>query len=180
MSYTPNRSLRRKPVSALVYHWTGGSFKSAVDWCLRDESDVSYHTIIAPDGTRRDLIPIEEWKTTATWSVGHAKAPQDFPEPMDLANHRTINVAFAGGPPIALTPAAFNMGVAVGLEVFLAMKWTRNDLWRVVGHADVAVYGPGHPKAGQFGRKPDPWGSAWLERAKLVGELDRLLKLVGV
>jgi hypothetical protein len=180
MNYTPNRSIRRKPIVAVVYHWTGGTFKSAVDWCLRDESDVSYHTIISPTGERRDLIPFDEWKTTAAWSVGHAKTPPGFPESLALANHVTINIALAGGPPVAPTQAAVNMAVAVGHEVFLSMKWGTKDLWRVLGHADVAVYGPDHPKAGQFGRKPDPWGNDWLKRANLVAELERLLKLSGV
>lgn len=180
MTYTPNRSIRKKPVVALVYHWTGGTFNSAVDWCLRDESDVSYHVVIGPQGQRRDLVPFEEWKNVATWSVGYAKAPAGFPESLALANHATINIAFAGGPPVPLTQAAFNMGVAIGLEVFVSMKWGSADLWRVLGHADVAVYDPKHPKAGQFGRKPDPWGSDWVKRDNLVAELERLLKLIGV
>jgi hypothetical protein len=163
-----------------VYHWTGGTYASAVDWCLRDESDVSYHTVISPKGERTDLIPFAEWNKYAAWSVGYAKAPEGFPEPMTLANHRTINIAFAGGPPVGLTDAAFNMGVSIGLEVFMQQKWGTKDLWRVLGHSDVAVFGPEHPKAGQFGRKHDPWGENWVSRERLVGELERLLKLVGV
>lgn len=178
MSYTPNRSERRRPVSAIVYHWTGGTYASAVDWCLRDESDVSYHVVIGPKGERRDLLPFDQWDRLAAWSVGYAKAPPGYPGEMDLANHRTINIAFAGGPPVGLTDAAFNMGVGIGLEVFVKFNWGVEDLWRVIGHADVAVYDPKHPKAGQFGRKPDPWGSGWLQRERLVGELERLIKLV--
>jgi len=142
---------------------------------LRDESDVSYHAIVGPKGERRDILPFTEWKKLSAWSVGVAKAPAGFPENLTLANHATINLAFAGGPPIGLTDAAFEQGVAIGVEVFQLMEWGVSDLWRVLGHADLAVYGPTHPKAGQYGRKTDPWGMAWLARDMLVAALRRRL-----
>lgn len=186
--YTPNWSKRRHNVEALVYHWTGGTFKSAVSWCLADESEVSYHTVISPEGTRRDLLAFDEWKTKSAWSVGTGREPDGFPVKMPNPNHYSISVALAGGPTVLPTEAAFNMAVAIGLEVFHAMKWTSKDLWRVVGHIDLATFPKEHPKAGQFGRKQDPWvwkdpkgvEHVWLDKARLLSELERLLKLTGV
>ncbi len=154
---SPNKSKRREKVAYLVVHWTGGTFASAVDWCLRDESDVSYHVIIAPDGEARQIVPWEY----AAWAVGWSKSPYpDFP--FMSGNHASESIALAGGPPVAPTQKQRERLVVILAERMVANGWDHDQVWRIIGHDQTAVFKPGHPQAGQFGRKPDPQGHGWL------------------
>jgi len=154
---SPNRTKRREPVRFLCVHWTGGTFSSAVDWCCRDESDVSYHVIIGPDGAAVQLVP---WDYAA-WAVGWSKSPAPWLT-FTSGNHASESIALAGGP--ATPPTAEQVATLVQLltERMRARGWGAGDVRRILGHDDVAVYKPGHAKAGRFGRKPDPQGTdAW-------------------
>jgi N-acetyl-anhydromuramyl-L-alanine amidase AmpD len=48
---TPNRRIGGlKKVAGIVLHHTAGSFDGSVSWCMKAESKVSYHAIVALDG----------------------------------------------------------------------------------------------------------------------------------
>jgi len=64
---TPNvtRGKRIRP-QAIVLHHTDGGYEGSVDWCMRPESRVSYHAIVAKDGKRTTLADPDE----RTWHAG--------------------------------------------------------------------------------------------------------------
>lgn len=154
---SPNRTKRREPVRWLCVHWTGGSFASSVDWCCRKESRVSYHAIINLDGSIAQLVP---WDYAA-WAVGWSKPPAEWLT-FTSGNHSSESIALAGAPPKPPTAAQVAALVQLLAERMRARGWGAQDVHRILGHDQVAVYEPGHKKAGQFGRKPDPQGTdAW-------------------
>lgn len=63
---TPNVSKKRIKPKGIVLHHTGGSYAGSVDWCLRSQSKVSYHCIVAPNGGRTILAD----DTQRTWHAG--------------------------------------------------------------------------------------------------------------
>jgi N-acetyl-anhydromuramyl-L-alanine amidase AmpD len=161
---SPNKTRRRagEPIVAIVVHWTGGTYKSALDWCLRDESDVSYHDLIGR--TSGEFAGIVPWKDYAAWSVGYAKSPDpriDWVQP----NRGTINVALSGGPPTRPTDWQYSTLVDTIAGYFEELQWDAGQAFRIIGHDDVAVFGPGHARAGEHGRKDDPQGLEWAQRA---------------
>lgn len=154
---SPNRTRRREYVTWLCVHWTGGTFGSAVDWCTRPESEVSYHTIISPEGKIARLVPYD----FAAWAVGYSKSP--LPNlTFRSGNHSSESIALAGGPPGEPTAAQRKALLGILAERMRAHGWGPGEVWRILGHDQVAIYGPDHPdatKRGKFGRKPDPQGT---------------------
>ena len=82
---TPNVSRGRTIVpKAIVLHHTSGNYSGSVAWCLDPASKVSYHCIVAKDGSRSVLADPDErawhagvssWKGRRdlnSWSVGAA------------------------------------------------------------------------------------------------------------
>lgn len=134
-----------------------------MDWCNRDESDVSYHAIIAPDGRIAQLV---DWNLAA-WSVGWAKSIDPrvvfaSTKTVCKSNHASESIALAGAPPKRPTQQQVDMLVGLLVYRFVQLGWTKDDVWRIWGHDDCAIFDPKHVRAGQFGRKPDPQGSGWL------------------
>ncbi len=150
---SPNHSARRyagKPVTpvAVCLHWTGGTYKSAVDWCTRDESDVSYAKIVGPNGEVSTLVAPDR----SSWSVGKSQAPA--PWKGSHGNAMTYNIALAGGPPTKPTTAQVDATVQCIKETFAHFGWPLRDVFRITGHHEWAM-----PR----GRKVDPVGSGWLD-----------------
>jgi len=163
---SPNRSHRLARVGLVVLHWTGGTFGSAVNWCCDPRSEVSYNDIVAPDGRVARLVPYVDY---AAWAVGFAAVPPGAPYTFHRANHESVNLALAGGPPIPPTAAAVTTLVERIVAVFRlpGTDLSPDELWRIIGHEDVAVYGPEHKRAGQFGRKDDPTGRQFIAAGHL-------------
>jgi hypothetical protein len=65
---TPNFGKNPLKPFGIVLHHTGGSYAGSVDWCLRKESKVSYHTIIDLDGSRMILTKDNQ----ITWHAGRS------------------------------------------------------------------------------------------------------------
>lgn len=94
-----NRNLEIKPM-AVVLHHTSGSYAGSVDWCLKKESEVSYHCIIKRDGERTVLAADNHrtwhagksnWKGKPdlnSWSLGVAFEGDSYKEPLsqDMIN----------------------------------------------------------------------------------------------
>ncbi len=163
--FSPNSSRRTSPILCIVVHWTGGSYASARDWCLRDESDVSYHELLGRvPGEWCELVPVDR----AAWSVGHARSDDDRIA-FGNGNQASWNIALSGAPPIR--PTEWQVGtlierLAVRMPQF---GWGAEDVWRIRGHGQLAVFGPTHARAGQRGRKDDPEGRAWMARERQAG-----------
>lgn len=73
--------------TAVVLHHTSGSYAGSVDWCLRPESQVSYHVIIKEDGERTVLAGDNQ----RTWHAG-----KSFWRGKPDLNSWSLGVAFAG------------------------------------------------------------------------------------
>jgi len=94
-----NRNLQIKP-KAVVLHHTSGSYAGSVDWCLKPESQVSYHCIIKRDGERTILASDNQrtwhagksnWRGKPdlnSWSLGLAFEGDSYKEPLsqDMIN----------------------------------------------------------------------------------------------
>lgn len=171
MTLSPNKTKRREQLQFICVHWSGGSYESSLDWCLREESEVSYHMLIGPTGIATQIVPWEY----AAWAVGYAKSI-DFRVAFKNANHASISIALAGGPPTEPTIQQVQALELWILDRMRAAGWGKDDVWRIWGHNQCAVYGPTYKKAGQFGRKPDPEGSNWLPleplRKRIYAALD--------
>lgn len=163
---SPNHSKRFKAVEAIVAHWTGGTYASAVDWCQRDESDVSYHEIIGPKGELAVLVAPDR----GAWAVGCSKAPPRFHFGTS-GNSGTYSIALAGGPPTPPTDAQRSVLLERLQWAFAYFGFNPTDTYRIISHTDVAVFPKGHPRAGQYGRKPDPEGQHWLPLAPIRQQL---------
>lgn len=146
---TVNHSARRgASVVAVCVHWTGGTYASAVDWCRRREASVSYHEIIAPDGTLATLVAPER----SAWAVGKSRAPA--PWEGASGNAMTYNIALAGGPRTPPTEAQRLVLLQRIVLAFATFGWSLKDSYRITGH---------HQWAWPRGRKVDPVGSGWLD-----------------
>lgn len=93
---SPNKSARREAVQALVVHWSGGSFRSARDWCLRPESEVTYHLLLGRADDETELLC--PW-SYAAWACGAGRPPKGSPLAWKACNHATESIALSGGPP---------------------------------------------------------------------------------
>lgn len=163
VTVSPNKTRRRsnEPIGGICVHWSGGTYASARDWCLRDESDVSYNDLIGRvKGEFTTLVP---WKEYAAWAVGYAKSPDPrivWAQP----NRGTISVALSGGPPTPPTAWQYDTLVETIAGYFAALQWDAANAFRIFGHDDVAVFAPTHARAGELGRKDDPQGLDYVRR----------------
>lgn len=92
---SPNQEYLRRgnKIAGFVIHMTEGSFQSGVDWCTNPISQVSYHIIIAPDGSDITLVMPEN----TAWHAGLIKDPTtDFVKHGPNPNLYSIGLAMAG------------------------------------------------------------------------------------
>lgn len=143
---SPNHSPRVVLCVAVCLHWTGGSYASAVDWCQRPESKVSYHEIIGRRGELATLVA----HGRAAWSVGRSLAPA--PWKGSSGNSMTYNIALAGTPPMPPTEQQVARAIERVREAFIFFGWPLSDAHRVTGHDGWAF---------PAGRKDDPEGRAF-------------------
>ena len=48
--YTPNKGSGRNERKGVILHHANGHYLGTIDWCMRSESQVSYHAIVSLDG----------------------------------------------------------------------------------------------------------------------------------
>ena len=92
---SPNQEYLRRgnKIAGFVIHKTEGSFKSGIDWCMNQKSQVSYHFIIDTNGDDICLVMPEN----TAWHAGLIRDPQT--ELIKLGsnpNLYTIGIALAG------------------------------------------------------------------------------------
>jgi len=149
---SPNSSRRVAPCVAVCLHWTGGTYTSALNWCQRVESQVSYHEIIGPRGELATLVSPER----AAWAVGRSVAPPPW-HGQTTGNAMTYNIALSGAPPTKPTADQLQRLTERLVAAFGHFGWSLKDGWRITGH---------HQWAWPRGRKADPQGDArdpWLD-----------------
>jgi N-acetyl-anhydromuramoyl-L-alanine amidase len=111
----------------VLFHHSVMGFEETIAWMLRDESQVSYHCLIASDGTRCTLVPDQHiaWHAGASAFLGRTRC-NDF----------LLGLAFAGDTYRA--PLTENQ-LASAVE-WLEMRWRRYHwtLERMTDHRQVA------------------------------------------
>lgn len=170
---SPNHSSRgRNVVSWLCIHWSGGRYEPSADWICQDVSDVSYHRLIGPSGEICDAVP---WSRCA-WAVGYCRNPEPRLPWTTAGNSTSESISLAGGPGFGpVTGEQRELLIVSICERFRAHGWGAHETYRILGHDQVAVFGPGHPRAGQYGRKPDPQDQGWLPLQPIRDEVARRL-----
>lgn len=71
----------------IVLHHSAGSFQGTLSWCLQKKSQVSYHVLIHPDGSRHHLVPLNR----RAWHAGKSRF-----KGQSGCNGFMLGVAFAG------------------------------------------------------------------------------------
>ncbi len=127
---SPNRD--RSPAHeqlGVLFHHSIQPFDETIALMARPESKVSYHCLIAPEGTRCTLVPDAEvaWHAGASEFLGRTRC-NDF----------LLGVAFAGDTYAAPLTAA---QIASALE-WLAPRWTRHA-WTIARLTDHRQVSPG-------------------------------------
>lgn len=150
-----HRVLREERVGVMIHYDGSGTDAGAVSWFADPRCNVSYHALALDDGSYVRIAP----DNVRAWHAGWCRTSD--PERLIYAdaNSAFYGVAAATKEGVDVTPLQTLTVAWLVRRWFHQEGWSRNDTWRIVGHDTEAVYGPGHPKAGQRGRKTDPTGS---------------------
>lgn len=164
---SPNHTARTPGVAleAFGVHWTGGSFAATLDWISRREYQgkpiyASYHMLIGPAG---EIAYPVDW-ARASYSLGVSRAHDTRFTWTRAGNSASENIALAGAPPKKPTALQVEILVEALAARLQARGYGADDVWRIVGHDEVAW---------ARGRKIDPQGKGWLSLAPVrlaVGE----------
>lgn len=65
---SPNHGGKIDP-QGVVFHHSGGNIEGSLSWIANPESEVSYHMMIAQDGTQHAILPF----TTRAWHAGESQ-----------------------------------------------------------------------------------------------------------
>lgn len=143
--YTPGRGTHRPEF--VIWHSTEGTDSRA--WLsITPGSDVSIHKLIRPEGVYSLVAP----RDTA-WHCGVCRFPDG--RPFADANARTLGVEIEHRGDAPYSNAAYNA------LAHTTAGWCFSygiPLDQVLLHRDIAVWPPGHPQAGELGRRTDPVG----------------------
>lgn len=147
-------SALREPRQGVMLHYDGSSSDAgAANWFADPACRVSYQTLVLDDGNLVRIAP----DTARAWHAGYCRASDPRLTYQD-ANSAFYGVSAATTDGVDVTIPQM-LGVAwQTYRWFIAEGWDADEMWRIVSHASEAVYPPGHPRAGQRGRKSDPEG----------------------
>jgi N-acetylmuramoyl-L-alanine amidase len=140
---SPNyRAGRRKPITALVIHYTASLFiESTINWFTRKESSVSAHYVVGRDGRVVQMVREED----VAWHAGRsAMGPSEKPPREPNVNDFSIGIELVGTMDSGFTDR--QLASFYELLAQLVVKY-RIMPERVVGHLHVSP-----------GRKIDPDG----------------------
>lgn len=148
----PNAGHLTSPRFGILLHFDDSSEDYwAVEWFTESGCQVSYNWLVLDDGRCVEIV--------APWGrAWHAGVCRTTPETRD-ANSAYYGISAATNTKVPVTAAQEDRIVALAVQIFRAHGWPASDVTRrITGHDRIAVYPPGHPKAGQLGRKIDPTG----------------------
>lgn len=152
--FTRNWGTLREPRIGIGLHYDASvSDQSGVNWFTDPRCHVSYNWLVLDSG---NIIPIAPDDMRA-WHMGWCRS-DDSRLPYRDANSAFYGVSLAATVGDVATAEAKRSIAALCLTLFERNGWSIRDIWRIVSHRSQAIYEPGHPKAGQRGRKLDPEG----------------------
>jgi N-acetyl-anhydromuramyl-L-alanine amidase AmpD len=144
----------KEPRQGVMLHYdASASDRSSVAWLAGADIKVSYNWIVLDTG---NIIPIAPTHARA-WHAGWCRSSDPRLQYAD-ANSAFYGVSIAATSGDVAGVETKRSIVAICRSLFIAHRWTAAQAWRIVSHRAHAVYEPGHPKAGQYGRKNDPEG----------------------
>ena len=149
-----NRRLRDSRYGVMLHYDASRNDEAALAWFADSRCKVSYHFLVLDDGSYGEIAPID----TRAWHAGYCASSDPERLPYKDANSAFIGIAAATSGEVGATLAQTFTVAWLARKVFDLYSWDPSEAWRVVTHASEAVYPPGHPKAGQRGRKIDPVG----------------------
>lgn len=123
----------------------------AIAWFRDKRCKVSYNRLYLDDGDIVSIVPMHR----RAYHAGLCKGGN--------ANSRYYGLSAATNTKTPVTQQQFNSMVSDVVKIFNGHGWKKADVERrIVGHDEVAVYGPEHTKNrrlwGKLGRKIDPTG----------------------
>ena len=134
---SPNHSKRPEPPRVIVLHATGpGTTRNVLEWMRLPQSKVSYHGLIASDGTYYQVVPDDR----AAWHAGVSEW-----NGVKNINGISLGLAFVN-PNNGVTPLTPQQ-IAIAKGVIQYWRQQYATIEAVTTHAAVAL-----PK----GRKSDP------------------------
>jgi N-acetylmuramoyl-L-alanine amidase len=147
---SPNHGPRRKPVSAIVLHYTGSlGIEGPLDWFQRRDSGVSAHYLVGRDGRTVQLVEEQE----AAWHAGRsAMDPRRKPPGEPNVNDFSLGIELVGTADSGFTDRQLAALYAL-LERLVATYGILPE--RVVGHAHIA---PGRKQDPDGYDRQFPWG----------------------
>ena len=152
--FTPSWGKLKEPrVGVMLHYDASASDASAIIWFTDPLCRVSYNWLVMDSG---NVIPIAPQDARA-WHAGYCKSDDPRLAYRD-ANSAFYGLALAATTGDVATREAKRSIAMMCLHCFALEGWPITDVWRIVSHRQHAVYEPGHPKAGQYGRKSDPEG----------------------
>lgn len=145
----------REKRQGVMLHYDGSSTdRGAVSWLCDSRSRVSYHYLVLRDGTWVSFAPLNK----RAWHAGYCKA-SDERLTYDDANSAFYGVSIAAGTGETATIGQILTTASIVRGLYKINKWyPKEEGWRLVSHASEAIFGPGHPREGEYGRKMDPEG----------------------
>lgn len=146
--------LKEKRIGIMLHYDASVSDASAIAWLATDpRCHVSYNWIVMDSGNIIPLAPDDK----RAWHAGFCRS--DDPRiPYRDANSAFYGISLAATLGDVATREAKRSIAALCLTLFAHNDWSLTEIWRIVSHGSQAVFEPGHPKAGQRGRKSDPEG----------------------
>jgi N-acetyl-anhydromuramyl-L-alanine amidase AmpD len=148
--YTPGRAnASGLPVGVLLHSTEGRDSRAWLSFssgATQPDQRVSINTLGRQEGIYAIVAPLD-----TAWHAGWCKHPDGRiwrNANADLFGHEIEHIA---GQPYTATD--YNQAAWVCARAIFSFGFPITALYR---HAQIAVWPPGHPQAGQFGRKTDP------------------------
>lgn len=172
---TDRYSTPREPKIGVMLHYDGSTTDvGAVSWFSHPECQVSYQVLVLDDGSYVRIAP----DGARAWHAGYCRTSDPQHLPYRDANSALYGLAISTTDGVDVTPLQMLTTAWITRRWFDFHGWDPAETWRVVGHSSEAVFGPGHQKEGQRGRKTDPEGSDPKNPIMSVEDIRQLLPLI--
>jgi N-acetyl-anhydromuramyl-L-alanine amidase AmpD len=147
------RPLKEPRQGVMLHYDVSVSDESSIAWFTDPDCKAGYNFIVMDSGNIIPIVALDKRAPHAGWCAPDGKGPR-----YRDANSAFYGVAIAATVGDVATVEQKRSVAALCLRLFSDHGWPITDVWRIVSHRSQAVYEPGHPKAGQRGRKKDPEG----------------------
>lgn len=169
-----NKDLREPRIGVMLHYDGSGTDEGAVAWFEHPECRVSYTILVLDDGTYVRIAP----DTARAWHAGYCRTSDPERLPYEDANSAFYAISAATNAARDVTPLQTLAIAELVRRWFFLERWDTKETWRIVGHSSEAIFGPGHPRAGERGRKTDPEGADPRNPILSVDDVRSLVPLV--